>query len=107
MKSLSRLRLLSWGALLCATTIGCGRDYTAVCEEQVDCADGNERDVEACVVEFERQEEQADIYGCSEWYDLNADCFEERAECDNGVYGLEDADDCESEREDLVSCLSQ
>ncbi|MEM9696800.1 MAG: hypothetical protein AAGA56_29965 [Myxococcota bacterium] len=104
MKGQFLLRLLASAMLLSA--LGCGRDFRAVCEEQVDCADGNELDVEACIVEQESQQERADIFGCSEWYDLRQDCFEERADCNNGAYGLE-GDDCEDENQDLASCFNE
>ena len=109
-------------------------DYDGICQEMVDCAGGNEADLEACVREAEQLGEIADIEGCDdEWADMVA-CIEENARCDSQntgdpctsdaecssmgdgmscggagecvrkAYGLEDETDCEAESRAYSRC---
>lgn len=65
---------------LAATGCG-GPDFSAICEQQEDCAGGNERDREACVVAFEGAAGLADDLGCTDEFDAFFACTEEFAAC--------------------------
>ncbi len=119
--------------LMAPLLVGCGPDYDAICQEVVDCAGGNEADLEACIREAERQEEIADIEGCGDEWEEMIVCIEEEASCestptgmactttdecrDMGIgicgaggecvfkaYGLKDSDDCEQETRAYGRC---
>jgi len=97
---------LSRGALFAALVVvapGCN-PYGAYCEERMDCEDGNEMDVDACVAEIEEAEEHASLWDCDEYFDLLFECMEAESDCDNDRYGV-DGDNCESEAEDYSSCM--
>jgi hypothetical protein len=84
------------------------RSFTAYCEEAMDCMGGNEADIEACKEDSEAEADRASLYGCSDEFDLLADCQEAESECedagDDGIYTSEDR--CESESEDFGRCMA-
>ncbi|AKT37870.1 hypothetical protein [Chondromyces crocatus] len=80
------LKLGSLALLLVSTGVGCGRGYSAFCEEMMDCQRGNDADIEACIIELERQEEIASIYGCDDDWDRAFTCVEEESHCRARVY---------------------
>ena len=110
--------------------VGCGPDLQSICEQAEDCHGGNEKDVEACVVQMETEQELVDDIGCSDEYDEYMECYEGSAECRDGgpgvpcqteadcggaacdggqcagtkSYGLDD-DACEVERNDYQQCF--
>lgn len=97
------------GQRLCALALllaaGCGGGYGAYCEAQMDCRDGNDADIEACIIEMERQEEIAAIYGCDEdWEDLSL-CLEEESRCEGNTYAPRGAD-CAGEGTDWLQCIN-
>lgn len=96
------------GQKLCALALllaaGCGGGYDAYCEEQMDCRDGNDADIEACIIEMERQEEIAYIYGCEDDWDEVYLCLEERSRCEGNTY-LPRGNDCVGETTDLLQCI--
>ena len=74
--------------MLALLLAGCGPNYDNICQEMVDCAGGNEQDVDACIRQAEQQGEIADIEGCdSEWADFVA-CYEESASCQSENTGI-------------------
>ena len=75
---------------------GCGgADLTKICEETADCRGGNEKDVEACEVSYETQEDFIDSIGCGDEWDEYYSCFEEKAACqDVGSYPCTTDTDC-------------
>lgn len=78
--------------------------FDTFCEERVDCEDGNEKDVEACIVSEEADLEVADLYGCTDEFELFAECREKDATCVNDNYILEN-NDCDDERIEYQSCI--
>ena len=97
--------LLGRGCLvgaLAGAVVACD-PYGAYCEEMMDCLDGNESDVEACVVEMEAAAEQASLWDCDEWFDELFACVEDESDCDNDHYTP--GDDCEDEQEDFSACM--
>ncbi|HSO00084.1 MAG TPA: hypothetical protein VLS89_17445 [Candidatus Nanopelagicales bacterium] len=89
--------------LLVATATGCGSGYGALCEDAMDCADGNDADIEACIIDLERREEIAAIYGCEDQWDDYYLCVEEEADCRGDLFGP--GLDCADEELDLNQCL--
>lgn len=76
------MRALEWGLLvICVGIVGCGPDIRGQCESQVQCAGGNELDIEACV---EVTEVVYDFYvdlGCGDEYDVYIECAEPYLKC--------------------------
>ncbi|MCC6522756.1 MAG: hypothetical protein IT373_08860 [Polyangiaceae bacterium] len=92
--------LLALGLLL---PIGC-KTYGDFCEARMDCEVGNDADVDACLVEIETDEERADIYGCSEWFDDYIACREAQSTCEAGNH-YSTGNRCEREDEHYQACL--
>jgi len=82
--------------------LGC-ESFTTYCEDQNSCHDGNEQDLEACIVDKEHESEAASEFGCGDEFSTFQDCVEEKAECNNDVFGL-DGDDCEDESREYSKC---
>jgi hypothetical protein len=86
--------------------MGCSR-YGAYCADAGDCANGNDEDIEACEIALEHDEEEADIWGCTEDWDDYFLCLEERSHCyssgNHEFYGPEG--ECNSDAERLHDCI--
>ncbi|HHH10775.1 MAG TPA: hypothetical protein ENK23_01690 [Sorangium sp.] len=109
---------------------GCsGSDLQTLCDEAVSCHDGNDQDVEACLVVARREEELQVELGCGAEHDAYTACFVDRVKCSTSLTGsdcqtdadcsvgtcnsankcerptfaLED-DDCEAERNAFERC---
>lgn len=116
---------------MAATTLGCGINHRSLCEEVEDCREGNEQDIDACVVTAETSERLADDIGCQEEYDTYFDCYIDKASCESETIGLScqtnddcpvgscnasnecernnyglDSDDCEAEQRALSRCFN-
>jgi hypothetical protein len=97
-------RTLSLAVLLAASVAagGCSR-YGGFCADAMDCERGNDADLDACEIELNREEDQADTRGCApEWDDYYA-CLEEASRCDNRVWN--DRDNCKSARSNWLDCI--
>lgn len=81
-------------------------DYRAYCEEAVDCAEGNDLDIDACVESEEAKTSLADEYGCGEWRDALQECVDSNARCENKVFAIR-AGDCDEEQLDYSGCMSK
>jgi hypothetical protein len=77
--------------------------YGTYCQEYMDCVGGNEKDVEACIVEAEASADDASLWDCDEYFDEYFECLEAEADCDNDVYGP--GDNCDQESERLSACM--
>jgi hypothetical protein len=94
--------LLAWLAIAALTALGCGGpDFQAICEELEECAEGNEKDVEACVIGFEASADAADEIGCGDEFDAYYECVGEEISCDFN----EENDACEVEGNALGRCF--
>jgi hypothetical protein len=79
MASLLRLGI----GVLAAALAGCGGpDHEALCEQQVECIGGNDKDLEACVATLDYVEGVSSDVGCSDEYDAYFECRESELECD-------------------------
>ena len=110
-KSKLRWPMLRWpmalcGALLLALGVGGCSRFGDICQAATDCANGNDRDLDACIVDAEAAADRADLFGCTEWFNEYRDCIESRSRCQNNVYGLA-VDDCQNEHERYSSCMSE
>ncbi len=86
-------------ALAALAAVGCGGpDFQALCEKAEGCADGNDKDIEACVVGLEASADVADAIGCTDEFDAYYECLGEKYACE----GIEDA--CETEGRVLGRC---
>jgi hypothetical protein len=90
------------GAAFAAT--GCG-GYGSFCTDAMDCARGNDNDIEACELAFEHDEEIASIYGCDQEWDDYYLCLEERSDCNDRVFGP-DGNECADEAQDYGDCVN-
>ncbi len=99
-------RKAAWPILLMAglSSAQACLSFDTYCQEKVDCQDGNEKDVEACVVAEEAGADIADLYGCTDELELFAECREKDATCVSDQYILEN-NDCNDERDEYSSCL--
>ena len=97
-------RTLALAALaLAGTVLGCA-PYGALCADEMDCREGNDADIDACIVQYETQEEISGIYGCDDLWDQYLDCASQEFRCDNGnqwTYG----GDCSDEWNDYNDCV--
>src|SRR5690349_11129451 len=94
------MRALGWGLLLiCFGIIGCGPDIRAECEEQVQCAGGNDKDIDACVAVQEVLEDYLAELECDDEYDAYITCSAPYTKCKKTPTGemcMTDAD-CSSD----------
>jgi hypothetical protein len=94
--------LLAALAVAALASLGCGGpDFQAICEELEDCAEGNEKDVEACVIGFEASADAADEIGCGDEFDAYYECLGGEISCE----GLGEDDVCEAENNALGRCF--
>jgi len=100
----SRRRLALIAGILALSVTGC-RSFSDYCSEANQCVDGNDKDLDACTVEAQHQEELAIELGCSSEFDAYFDCLEEEAECNNKKYGLPD-DECETLSREFSYCVN-
>lgn len=102
MKKLPRTLGLAMRVLLACTLGGC--TYQNMCADEMQCRDGNDADVDACVIEYERHEDLADLYGCSDLWNRYVDCHIEQAHCENSDVWTNDGD-CGDEWDDYRNCV--
>jgi hypothetical protein len=90
------MRALLLGALLGSFgLIGCGPSVRAICEEQTNCRDGNDKDIDACVASSEVYLDLIQDIGCGDEYDTYIECFEPLAKCNSMPTGQMCANDDE------------
>ncbi len=99
-----RLIGLVLGLTAAALSAEACQSFDTYCEELADCEDGNDADIDACIIRQETEADRASLYGCTEWFDLFVECAESNAKCRNDRYGLVD-DDCEDEQREYSSCM--
>ena len=89
-------------AMTCASP-----DAQTYCEEYTDCADGNDKDYQVCLVELQNRRRVARTYGCIEEFEEYIDCLYDNSECDGDGSDEEwrvDTEDCEDDADDLMDC---
>jgi hypothetical protein len=97
---------LHWVGAAAATLAlaGCGGpDFEAICQDQEDCTDGNDKDVQACVAYYEMLADRADLQGCTDEFEVYVECYANDAKCSNKHYGLE-KDACDDESNAYKHC---
>jgi hypothetical protein len=97
----------SLGFALCAVAgwlpLGCGSSYSQYCQDVMDCRNGNEKDVEACTIGADAEEDIASLEGCDSQYADFADCREEEGRCrDNNMW---DEKSCDAQRQRWQDCI--
>ncbi len=104
-KRLLRMALMAACGASMLSLAGACDSFDDYCQALMDCADGNEADVERCVVQAEAEADRASLYGCSEYFDNYRVCLEEESECvNNDVFTPEDR--CRDEEREFGSCMS-
>ena len=98
------------GTIMCAliavalAAAGCQSRYQDLCQRASDkCAKGNEKDVEACTVQLETQEDVAVAWECEPEWDDFVSCFESHGECDKDD-GWEPKKSCDDEEKKVRKC---
>lgn len=94
----------AFGAFMLSSTGACD-SFTDYCEALMDCLDGNEADVDRCVVEVDAQADRASLYGCSDYFDTLQVCLEEESECESNDF-FTAGDRCSDEAREFGSCMS-
>ena len=82
----------------------CASKFTAICDDEIDCRDGNENDRNACVERWQGREAEANEVDCGDDFRDFFDCFEAEAECEVDAFGVF-SNDCSDELEDYNDCL--
>jgi hypothetical protein len=90
--------------ILIACTLGACAPYSSMCAAEMDCRDGNDADVEACIIGLEAEEERADLHGCIDFYDDYVFCVSEEAHCENSDVWTTDGD-CNNEWDNYRDCV--
>ncbi|MDI1445488.1 hypothetical protein [Polyangium sp. 6x1] len=103
MRTLSRTLGLAALVVMAATGLGCA-PYGALCEDEMLCRDGNDADVDACIVGYETREDVASIYGCEDRWDAYLTCLELELRCDGGNNWTHRGD-CDDERNSYNDCV--
>jgi hypothetical protein len=97
-------RALFLGTFVLVFAMGSCKGFKGYCQDKMDCVNGNDADVDACVVQAESEQDRASLYGCSKWFNALRDCVETESDCDNDVYTYKDY--CQDEERDYGSCMS-
>jgi len=93
------LAALPLGALACS-----GPDIDTMCDKIEDCRGGNDKDVEACVIELEHLEDSYDEIGCSSEFDEYFECVEGNATCKDKSWSVHSGNACETENNAFQRC---
>ncbi|MDI1483298.1 hypothetical protein [Polyangium sp. y55x31] len=73
--------LLVGVGLAAAFATGCGPDIAALCEAREACHDGNEADIDACIVNYEGNRDAAHDVGCGAEFDVLVACMAQESVC--------------------------
>ena len=76
-------------------------DVRKYCNEQMDCIDGNRKDVKGCIVSIQNSRRLARQYGCQSEYAEYVSCIKDEGECNGESWDH----DCFDELEDYWECL--
>jgi hypothetical protein len=87
--------------LLAAAGVGCS-SYGDICDQTIQCIGGNDEDIDACVQQYEGNEDVASAYDCSDPFDKYIECVNDKIDCDDGKLDF----DCGDEAESLQECIS-
>lgn len=97
-------RTLGWSIkFLIACTLGACAPYSDLCIREMDCRGGNDADVDACVIEYERREERSDLNNCGDFLSRYLDCYDVQVGCNSKVWT--DKGDCSDEAKDFFDCI--
>jgi hypothetical protein len=102
MKKLPRTLGLAISILIVGTLDAC--TYSSMCADEMACRDGNDADVDACVIGYEANEELASLHDCSDFWDRYIDCRSLEAHCENSDVWTDDGD-CSDEWDDYRDCV--
>ena len=81
---------------------GCGSSYSQICQDTMDCENGNDKDVEACEIQADAEEDIASLEGCDQqWQDL-VDCVEQSGRCTDHHW---DTTRCDAESDRYGECI--
>ena len=99
-----------WKAELCALALGalvagCGSSHADYCERMMDCQNGNDLDVEHCIVDADGKDDEAAEYDCVDEREAVVACHDDEATCTDGSWGW--SDECMSEEEDYNECVDR
>jgi len=82
---------------------GCGSGYSQYCQDQMDCRNGNDRDVEACEIDASKDEDVASLEGCDDQWAQLVDCRESDGRCTTDHKW--DETRCDAERDRWHECI--
>lgn len=96
-------RTLGWAIFAIACTLGACTPYGDLCQREMACRGGNDADIDACIIEYDRRESRSDLNNCGDFLDRYLTCFDVQVVCEGGVWT--DKGDCGDERKDLNDCI--
>lgn len=89
------------------TIPACGGLTSDYCEERCSCEDCSDIGYDECVINADRDQEVASVYGCDDAYEAHRQCEIERYTCVGGQFLVEinDVNPCQVELNDFNRCL--
>lgn len=85
--------------------LGCQSRFKDFCTQSMDCARGNDADIDACIAEAEAQESRAAAYDCSADFDSYFDCAEQTLDCSH--HAVEIDSDCGKDLKRMNKCIAR
>ena len=108
MQKRNLLMLLMMAALVFVAS-GCNMDIRDYCEAKMNCIGGNEADEDACVEQYDGEEDAADEYDCEDQFDYMMECLANKSECVESEYGdysyFTDNGECEEKQGNYYECI--
>lgn len=104
MKTLAAFSLI----LAAGVTIpACGGLTSDYCEERCSCEDCSDIGYDECVINTDRDQEVASVFGCDDAYEARKQCEIQRYTCVGGEFmvTIDDVDPCAVEGGDLGRCI--
>jgi len=81
---------------------GCST-YGDFCQRKMDCLNGNDADYDACIIDYDTNENLSDLYGCDvKWSDY-LDCVDSNYHCSGKNWT--DNGDCGNEWSNFRDCI--
>ena len=90
--------------IMIACTLGACGSYSSLCADEMDCRGGNDADYEACVINYEQNEDLSSLHGCVDLWDRYTDCRVQQAHCSSKNWT--DDNDCNNEWQDYADCIN-
>jgi hypothetical protein len=81
----------------------CGPTNTGLCERAAECGGGRDREVDACVIDMDSREEQAELFECVPEWDAYVRCLDDQGTCVDG----DRLGGCDTRKDAHNQCIGQ